>query len=76
VLIHVDSELAAKDLLNSRMACVFIARGNASLAVPGVEALPSLRLINQCLEQRRLMKTPWFTESEATFAHLHAKGSG
>jgi predicted dehydrogenase len=55
---------------------VEVLRGHASPAVPGVEALPSLRLIHQCLEQRRLMKTPWFTESEATFAHLHAKGSG
>ena len=27
VLIHVDTELAAKDLLNSRMACVAVSRG-------------------------------------------------
>jgi predicted dehydrogenase len=54
---------------------VHVLRGNASLVVPAVEALTSLRVIHQCLEQRRLMKIPWFAEAEETFARVHVKGS-
>ena len=55
---------------------VQVLRGNASLVVPAVEALTSLRLIHQCLQQRRLMKIPWLAESEETFARVQARGAG
>jgi predicted dehydrogenase len=54
---------------------VQVLRGNASLVVPAVEALTSLSVITQCLEQRRLMKIPWFAESEEAFARVQAKGT-
>jgi predicted dehydrogenase len=54
---------------------VHVLRGNASLVVPAVEALSSLRVIDQCLQERRLMTIPWFAESEETFARVHAKGA-
>jgi ATP-dependent exoDNAse (exonuclease V) alpha subunit len=42
VLIHVDTELAAKDLLNSRMACVAVSRGaqDAQLYTNDREKMP------------------------------------
>jgi len=47
-------------------------RGSASLVVPAVEALASLRVINQCLQQRKPLTIPWFAESEA-LARVQAK---
>ena len=43
VLIHVDTELAAKDLLNNRMACVSVSRGafDAQLFTNDLEKLPA-----------------------------------
>jgi predicted dehydrogenase len=54
---------------------VQVLRGNASLVVPAVEALTSLGVIRQCLEQRKLMKIPWFAESEEASARVQAKGT-
>jgi predicted dehydrogenase len=38
--------------------------GNDSLTVPGTEGLRSLRVIEQCYGQRRLMAMPWLSEVE------------
>jgi len=54
---------------------VQVLRGYASLVVPGVEALTSLRVIDQCRQQRRFMKIPWFAESEESFSRVLAKGA-
>lgn len=54
---------------------VQVLRGKASPVVPTVEALTSLRVMDQCLQQRTLMKIPWFAESEATFARVQGKGA-
>ena len=47
-------------------------RGIDPLAVPGVQALTSLGVINECLQQRRLMKVPWLAESEEACARVYA----
>jgi len=45
-------------------------QGLASLRVPGEEGIRSLRLIEQCYANRRLMPMPWLTTGE-TKAALH-----
>ncbi len=39
-------------------------RGEEPLRVPGREALPSMRLIENCYRSRRLMPMPWMTAEE------------
>jgi predicted dehydrogenase len=43
-------------------------RGRATLVVPGEEGLRSIRLIETCYRESRLMEMPWLTDAEARAA--------
>ena len=41
------------------------ARGTESVRVPGEEGIRSLRLIDTCYHNRKLMALPWLTQAES-----------
>lgn len=50
-------------------------RGRETLRVPGEEGIRSLRLVEQCYQQRNLMDMPWRSTEEMKEAHRLTKSS-
>jgi len=51
-------------------------KGDEPLRIPGEEGIRSLRLIEQCYANRRLMPQPWLTPREADAARRLSEGGG
>ena len=49
-------------------------KGSEPLRIPGEEGIRSLRLIEQCYANRRLMPQPWLTARETDAALRLAEG--
>ena len=49
-------------------------KGTEALRVPAEEGIRSLRLIEQCYANRRLMPQPWLTAREAAAAQRLSQG--
>ncbi|HEX4037749.1 MAG TPA: MobF family relaxase [Acidobacteriaceae bacterium] len=75
VLIHVDTELGAKDLLNSRMAYVAVSRGahDAQIFTNDASALGQ-ELSRDVSHTPAIQQTPVSQSVEQQFAHTHGIG--
>jgi predicted dehydrogenase len=54
----------AESFVAQLVNCVAAIRGDEKLVVPGEEGIRSLRLIEKCYQNRKLLRMPWLTEVE------------